>query len=59
MFLCSGGGAKVSNGKARSTAKVEKPCLPASLEEAVKTKIKLDELRSIIEEVLFAIMNCS
>jgi len=47
----NGGGAKVSNGKARSTAKVEKPCLPASLEEAVKTKIKLDELRSIIEEV--------
>jgi len=45
------GGAKVSNGKAKSTAKVEKPCLPASLEEAVKAKIKLDELRSIIEEV--------
>jgi len=41
----------VSNGKAKATAKVEKPCLPASLEEAVKAKIKLDELRSIIEEV--------
>jgi len=45
------GVAKVSNGKAKSTAKVEKPCLPASLEEAVKAKIKLDELKSIIEEV--------
>lgn len=41
----------MSNGKAKATAKVEKPCLPASLEEAVKAKIKLDELRSIIEEV--------
>ena len=41
----------MSNGKAKSTAKVEKPCLPASLEEAVKAKIKLDELKSIIEEV--------
>jgi len=45
------GGVKVSNGKAKSTAKVEKPCLPASLEDAVKAKIKLDELRGIIEEV--------
>jgi len=45
------GGAKVSNGKAKSTAKVEKPCLPASLEDAVKAKIKLEELRGIIEEV--------
>ena len=50
MLLCSGG-VKVSNGKAKSTAKVEKPCLPASLEDAVKAKIKLDELRGIIEEV--------
>jgi len=45
------GGVKISNGKAKSTAKVEKPCLPASLEDAVKAKIKLDELRGIIEEV--------
>jgi len=45
------GVAKASNGKAKSAIKVEKPCLPSSLEEAVKTKIKLDELRNIIEEV--------
>jgi len=45
------GSVKASNGKVKPSAKVEKPCLPASLEEAVKTKIKLDELRNIIEEV--------
>jgi len=48
--LCSGS-VKASNGKVKPSAKVEKPCLPASLEEAVKSKIKLDELRNIIEEV--------
>jgi len=45
------GSVKASNGKVKPSAKVEKPCLPASLEEAVKSKIKLDELRNIIEEV--------
>jgi len=45
------GSVKASNGKVKPGAKVEKPCLPASLEEAVKTRIKLDELRNIIEEV--------
>ena len=52
--LCSGS-VKASNGKVKPSAKVEKPCLPASLEEAVKTKIKLDELRTIIEQVALAI----
>ena len=54
--LCSGS-VKASNGKVKPSAKVEKPCLPASLEEAVKSKIKLDELRNIIEEV--ALANCN
>jgi len=45
------GSVKASNGKVKPSAKVEKPCLPASLEEAVKSKIKLDDLRNIIEEV--------
>jgi len=45
------GSVKASNGKVKPSSKVEKPCLPASLEEAVKSKIKLDDLRNIIEEV--------
>jgi len=39
------GVAKVSNGKAKTTVKVEKPCLPASLEEAVKATTSLQTQR--------------